>query len=307
MTDSSALPSPASRQDLVSSAAGVGGQAEPSFAEQNFIVTFWGVRGNVPVPSAQTLKYGGNTPCVEVNAGGHHLILDGGTGLVALGKDLMQRGQPVESHLFFTHTHWDRIQGFPFFLPAFAPNTHLNIYGAAGLTGASIKQQLMNQMLRPHFFIPLQTMNGRLDFHNIQAGKTIQLGEVVLETISLNPNTGALGFRIEWANHALVYATDTDHTRDTADPSLLFLADGADILIFDGTYADTAYADPTAQHVVPYKLGVQVVQEAGVKQLVLFHHNPCQQDDRLDELQQEVRSHFPNTLIAYEGLTLQLF
>jgi ribonuclease Z len=271
-----------------------------------FTVTFWGVRGNVPAPGAHTLRYGGNTACVEVNAGEQQLIFDGGTGLVALGRALMQRSTAIDASLFFTNTHWDRIQGFPFFLPAFEASTRLDIYGGAGLNGASIKQQLMNQMLRPNFFTPLQSMKAEMTFHDVYAGGTFHLGDVVVDTISLNPKTNALGFRVSWAGHSLVYATDTNHAQDTADPNLLFLAEGSDLLIFDGTYADTAYADPIAKHIIPYKTGVQVAQAAQVEQLVLFHHNPCQDDDQLDDLESEVRALFPNTFIAHENLTLRL-
>lgn len=301
MTDFSDLPTPASSREPQGLPERAGEQMEPTFA-----ITFWGVRGNVPSPGAHTLRYGGNTACVEVAVGHQHLILDGGTGLVALGQDLMRRATPISLKLFFTHTHWDRIQGFPFFLPAFEPSARLAIYGAVALNGASIKQQLTNQMLRPNFFKPLQTMQATMAFHNVQAGEVMHLDDVVVETISLNPQTSALGFKLTWANHTLIYATDTDHTRDAVDPNLLFLAEGADVLIFDGTYADMAYADPVANHVVPYTLAVQTAQAAQVGQLVLFHHNPCQDDDQLDALEQEVRSQFPNTCIAYEGLTLRL-
>lgn len=301
MTDFADVPEPVSPQDSTESTESTAGQPEPVFT-----VTFWGVRGNFPAPGAKTLRYGGNTACVEVQVGHQHLIFDGGTGLASLGHALTEQGEPLKSHLFFTHTHWDRIQGFPFFLPAFAPSTHLDIYGAAGLNGASIKQQLMNQMLRPHFFTPLQTMDGHMTFHDIQAGETIQLGDVVVETISLNPKTRALGFRVTWNYRTLVYATDTDPTQESGDPNLVFWADGADLLIFDGTYADTAYADPIAKHLIPFKQGVQVAQMARVKRMVLFHHDPLQSDEQLDDLEHEVQAHFPHTQIAYEGLTLHL-
>lgn len=301
MTDSADVSAPGPPRAAENVPAEVEVQASPTF-----IVTFWGVRGNVPAPGAHTLRYGGNTACVEVSVGGQHLIFDGGTGLFALGRALMQRATAVNASLFFTNTHWDRIQGFPFFSPAFEYSTRLDIYGGAGLNGASIKQQLMNQMLRPNFFMPLQSMKADMTFHAIRAGGTVHLGDVVVETMSLNPQTRALGFRVTWAGHSLVYATDTNHAQDAADPNLLFLAEGTDLLIFDGTYADTAYADPIARHIIPYKLGVQVAKEAGVNQLVLFHHNPCQDDKQLDDLGQEVRSHFPNTLIAHEGLTIRL-
>jgi phosphoribosyl 1,2-cyclic phosphodiesterase len=288
MTDSSDVPTLRPLQAATDLPEGVA-----AHSSARFTATFWGVRGNVPAPGAHTLRYGGNTACVEVRVGGQHLIFDGGTGLVSLGRALIQRSHTIDASLFFTNTHWDRIQGFPFFLPAFEASTRLDIYGGAGLNGASIKQQLMNQMLRPNFFTPLQSMKATLNFHDVQAGGSFHLGDVVVDTISLHSQTNALGFRVSWAGHSLVYATDTNHAQDAADPNLLFLAEGADLLIFDGTYADTAYADPIAKHIIPYKAGVQVAQEAEVKQLVLFHHNPCQDDDQLDELEREVRSHFP--------------
>ncbi|WP_040696311.1 MBL fold metallo-hydrolase [Nodosilinea nodulosa] len=281
-------------------------QPQQSTPGQAFTLTFWGVRGNIPAPGADTVRYGGNTACVEVLVGGQHLIFDGGTGLWMLGRHLVAQGQPVNAHLFFTHTHWDRIQGFPFFAPAFAPATQLNIYGAPALNGASIKQRLTDQMLRPNFFKPLQTMAATMAFHNIAAGETLTLGEVTVEPWSLNRHTSALGYRVIWRDHVLVYATDTDPTQTSLDPNLLMLASGADVLIFDGTYADAAYSDPNGCGLKPWHLGIEVAQASQVKQLVLFHHNPCHSDDHLDQLERQVRASFANASLAREGMTLDL-
>jgi ribonuclease Z len=272
-----------------------------------FSVRFWGVRGNIPAPGPDTVRYGGNTACVEVQVAGQRLIFDGGTGLRPLGRQLAEQGDPVEAHLFFTHTHWDRIQGFPFFHPAFDPQSQLHIYGATAINGASIKQRLTEQMLRPNFFKPLQTMTANLTFHNIQAGSRLQLGEVVVETVGLNPHTAALGFRVSWQGKSLVYASDTDPTAATADPNLLFLAAEADLLIFDGTYLDMAYADPQSYHQAPWKMGVEIAKTSGIKRLLLFHHNPCHSDDDLAQLEREVQAVFPQAAIAQEGMCLDLF
>jgi phosphoribosyl 1,2-cyclic phosphodiesterase len=281
------------------------GEATPQ-AEPEFSVRFWGVRGNIPTPGPETVRYGGNTACVEVRVGNQHLIFDGGTGLRALGKQLSQQGESINTHLFFTHTHWDRIQGFPFFNPAFDPSSQLHIYGAAAPNGASIKQCLMDQMLRPNFFKPLQTMQAAMDFHNIQPGSSLEIGDVVVQTLSLNRHTSALGYRVNWQGHALVYASDTDPNRDSADPNLVFLAQGANMLIFDGTYLDMAYADPQSCHLAPWKLGVAVAEASGVERLVLFHHNPCHDDVYLDQLQRQVQSAFPKACLAQEGMMIQL-
>ncbi|WP_278002695.1 MBL fold metallo-hydrolase [Nodosilinea sp. LEGE 06152] len=270
------------------------------------MLTFWGVRGNIPAPGADTVRYGGNTACVEVLVGDQRLIFDGGSGLRVLGCHLMNQEQPVKAHLFFTHTHWDRIQGFPFFAPAFASATQLDIYGAPALNGASIKQCLMDQMLRPNFFKPLQTMSASMSFHNIAAGDSIALGDVVVETWSLNRHTSALGYRVSWQDRVLVYATDTDPTQTSLDPNLLMLASGADVLIFDGTYADTAYSDPNGSGLAPWHLGIEVARASQIQHLVLFHHNPCHSDDQLDQLERQVRASFANASLAREGMTLDL-
>ena len=271
-----------------------------------FEVHFWGVRGGIPTPRANTVRYGGNTTCVEVLAGKHRLIFDGGTGLHALGQHLLRKQNPVEARIFFTHAHWDRIQGFPYFVPAFQPHNRFHIYGAPAPNGASIKQCLTDQMLRPNFFVPLQKMRADMDFHNISAGSVIAIDDVLVETISLNRHTSSLGYRVTYNGQALVYATDTDHTQEQLDPNLLYLASQADVLIFDGTYADMGYPDLQKPEHEPWRLGVQLAQCAQVRKLVLFHHAPCHNDDDLDRLEKEIQGQFAEACLAHEGLVIQL-
>jgi ribonuclease Z len=253
------------------------------------------------------VRYGGNTACIEVMAGGKRLIFDGGTGLRVLGKHLLHSLDQVEAHLFFTHTHWDRIQGFPFFLPAFVPGNCFNIYGAAAPNGASIKQCLTDQMLRPNFFTPLQRMLAQMQFHNISAGSVIPLeDDLLVETIALNRHTSALGFRINWRGYSLVYATDTEPHHAPSDQNLLFLAKQADLLIYDGTYADSAYHDLNGSANISWETGVDLAKEAEVKELILFHHNPSHDDDFLDHMEMEMRQRFPRARLAREGMILQV-
>lgn len=204
--------------------------------DPSFTVQFWGVRGNIPTPGPQWLTFGGNTACVEVKIGETCLILDGGTGLRQLGQQLLSAGA-TRAHLFFTHTHWDRIQGFPFFEPAFHPHNHLHIYGGTAINGASIKQCLMAQMVRPNFPIALPRMQAKLHFRDLAPGDQLTLepvqGEAItVETGSLNRHSRALGYRITWKNHTVVYATDV-YPSDQPDPAVLYLARGADLLIYD--------------------------------------------------------------------------
>lgn len=273
---------------------------------QGFVVRFWGVRGSIPTPGIETVRYGGNTVCVEMQVGGKRLIFDGGTGLRVLGKHLLSQ-MPVQAHLFFTHTHWDRIQGFPFFMPAFIEGNCFDIYGAMGQNGASIKQRLSDQMLRPNFPVPLKMMRSELTFHDIAPGSVISLDDVLVETMSLNRPNSALGYRITWNGYCVVYATDTEHSSEDIDQGLLYLAQQADLLIFDAAYADHAYYDPNAGHPPEtWRAGIEVANAAQVKQIVLFHHDPAHEDDFLTQVEAEVQARFPNVQLAREGMSLSI-
>lgn len=274
-----------------------------------FTVQFWGVRGSIPTPGVETVRYGGNTACVEVMVDGHRLIFDGGTGLRVLGKHLLNQPQPVEAHIFFTHTHWDRIQGFPFFIPAFIEGNRFSIYGATAPNGASIKQRLTDQMLRPNFPTPLQMMRSHLSFCNISPGSVLSIGDVMVETISLNRPNSALGYRITWGDHSLVYATDTNHANEELDQNLVYLAQNADILIYDGTYADHAYYDlnltQSASDLV-WQSAITLAKTAEIGRLVLFYHDPYQDDDQLDQIEAKIQMSLPNAMMAREGMTLKV-
>lgn len=274
-----------------------------------FEVRFWGVRGGVPTPSKENIRYGGNTACVELCVAGKRLIFDGGTGLRVLGKSLLQQ-MPVEAHIFFTHTQWDRIQGFPFFLPAFLAGNCFHIYGAMGLNGASIKQRLSEQMLRPNFSVPLQEMQSNLSFHNIVPGSIIHLDDVTIETVSLNRVSSALGFRIIWNGHSVVYATDAEQDPTQTGSSLRYLAEQADLLIYNAVCADHAYYDPqavaAARRSSTWQSWIGVAIESRVKQVIMFHHDPTHDDDFLDQIETEMQSVYPHVHLAREGMVLQL-
>ncbi len=286
----------------------VSSSASPQLPHSDeFTVRFWGVRGSIPTPGMETARYGGNTACVEIQVAGKRLIFDGGTGLRVLGKNLQQQ-MPLEAYLFFTHSHWDRIQGFPFFMPAFMPGNCFHIYGAIGPNGASIKQRLSEQMLRPNFPVPLQVMQSELKFYDIAPGSIVTLDDVTIETISLNRPNSALGYRVTWSGHSVVYATDTEHA--SADQSLIYLADQADMLIYDAAYADHNYYDSesseAANKLETWKAGIQAVMPAQAKKIVMFHHDPSHEDDFLDRIEADVRMLFPNVCLAREGMVLKV-
>lgn len=274
-----------------------------------FQIKFWGVRGSIPCPGKETVRYGGNTSCVEMQVGKERLIFDGGTGLRLLGQSMLTE-MPIEAHLFFTHTHWDHIQGFPFFTPAFKRDNIFHIYGIPAPNGATIKQRLHDQMLHPNFPVPLQIMQGGLQFYDLEMGEVIEIGDVRIETGRLNHPGEAVGYRVSWRNFSVAFITDTEHFPHHLDQEVLQLARQADVLIIDSTYTDAEYYDTDNSKVgwghSTWQEAVKVAKAAQVKQLVLFHHDPAHIDQQLDAIAQEAALEFPATVLAYEGLVIEL-
>jgi phosphoribosyl 1,2-cyclic phosphodiesterase len=285
------------------------GDMEGMNRSPDFVVQFWGVRGSIPAPSSETVRYGGNTSCVEMRVAGKRLIFDGGTGLRVLGEHLVKQ-MPVEAFMFFTHSHWDHIQGFPFFKPAFIKGNCFHIYGAIAPNGATMKQRLHDQMLHPNFPVPMQVMQSDLKFYDLFPGDVMNIGDITIETGPLNhPNT-AMGYRVTWQGRTVVYATDTEHFPDRMDENLLHLARNANVLIYDACYTDEEYHDPKSPKVgwghSTWQEAIKVAKAAGVKKAVIFHHDPNHTDDFLDNIEAQVQAVFPNSILAREGMILPI-
>ncbi|WP_413174828.1 MBL fold metallo-hydrolase [Anabaena azotica] len=271
-----------------------------------FWVKFWGVRGLIPTPNSHTCRYGSNTACVEIYVAGQHLIFDGGTGLRILGKMWQQHQEPLEAHLFFTNSQSNRIQGFPFFAPAFIAGNCFHIYGTAASNGASIKQCLCDQMLQPHFPYPLQVMESDLNFYNLTPGNVVELGDVKITIAIINKNQKSIGYRVTWGEHSIAYATDLHKSLDIEEQKqILQIIQGADLLISNATY--TPPTDKNHEYAeLLWKTPVDLAQSADVKRLVISHHHPDDDDTFLDKIQDQVKSAFPNVLLACEGMLLSV-
>jgi phosphoribosyl 1,2-cyclic phosphodiesterase len=276
---------------------------------QQLTVRFWGVRGSIPCPGLHTARYGGNTPCLEVQTDDCRLIFDGGTGLRVLGQSLLQE-MPVEAHIFFTHTHWDHIQGFPFFTPAFIRGNCFHIYGVRGPLHQTIEKRLTEQMLHPNFPVPLQVMGGNLKFYDLPIGHTLELKNLAIHNEALNHPGGSVGYRLDWQEVSVSYITDTEHYPQRLDPNVLKLAHQVDVLIIDSTYTDAEYYESGYSKVgwghSTWQEAVKIAKAAEVKQLVLFHHDPLHDDEFMDQVADLAQEAFPNTIVAKEGLELQL-
>jgi phosphoribosyl 1,2-cyclic phosphodiesterase len=272
-------------------------------------ITFWGVRGSIPTPGPGTVQIGGNTSCVEVRAGKAILILDGGTGLRLLGKKL-QKEMPLTAHMFFSHVHWDHIQGFPFFEPAFVPGNVFHLYGGNNVS-RTLEETLEGQMDHPNFPVHLGTMAAKMTFRDLAEGEVLDIDDgegskVRVSSAKGNHPQGVFAFRVEHGGRAAVYATDTEHYEGRVDDKLVGLARGAHTLIYDSQYTPEEYGSKKGWGHSTFEEGVKIAKLAGVERLVLFHHDPTQTDAAVREKEARARAIFSNVIAAYEGLSLEV-
>ncbi len=277
-------------------------------------ITFWGVRGSIPTPGPETATVGGNTSCVEVRAGKLLLVFDGGTGLRLLGKSLL-KSMPITAHLFFSHVHWDHIQGFPFFDPAFVPGNVIHLYGGNNVS-RTLEETLAGQMDHPSFPVHLSEMGAKMHFHDVIEGQPLDLDagdgtEAIITTARGNHPNGVWAYRVDHGGHSVMYATDTEHYA-VVDPQLLKLAKGVDVLVYDSQYTPEEYAGTNGG--MP-KLGwghstfdeaVKLAKTAGAKKLVLYHHDPTQNDVAVADKERRARELFASCEAAREGLIIEL-
>jgi len=297
-------------------------------------IRFWGVRGSYPVPGNGTVRYGGNTPSVEIEVNGKSIILDAGTGIIPLGKAIARRareqGKQIETTLLLSHLHHDHTQGFPFFVPAFVPGAKVAVYGPNFL--GSNPQMTMEQVVQPPYFpIRLSDLKADLSFEVLRETDTLLIGapgepdrvgaqghsgdeeHVRVRVLHSYAHPGGVyHYRIDWQGYSIVYATDTEGYVN-GDRRLAAFAQGADVLIYDAQYTDEHYLGlvpglPVTQGYghSTVSMACQTAQTCGVKQLVLFHHAPEYDDDQLDAIEQQAREIFPQTLVSYEGLEIRM-
>lgn len=255
------------------------------------------------MPRREMLGYGGNTPCVEVRSPECFLIIDAGTGVIALGDSLGECEQPL--HMLFSHCHWDHIQGFPFFGPLHRPESRVTLYGSTAVTGR-VDDQLCNQMENPYFPVRMEALSARIEFANIEGGR-FEVGDVRVEARSLIHPQGVLGFRIEHDQAAVVYASDSEHGAEDGRERLIDLARGADLLIADAQYSPTEYeTQKKGWGHGTWEQAARAAREAEVGQLVLFHHDPWRRDDGVLLFECEARRVFPRTVAGAEGAVFRL-
>jgi phosphoribosyl 1,2-cyclic phosphodiesterase len=268
-------------------------------------VRFWGVRGSIPVPGPTTVRVGGNTPCVEIETETREVvILDAGTGIRLLGLDLASSGGRLIAVLLFSHTHWDHIQGLPFFSPAHLRHNRLVILGEERM-GVHLEQLLRGQMVDAYLPFTIEDLRADLLIKEVLDGEMLVVGErtTILPRRLQHPG-GVFGYRIACGGKTVVYASDVSHPLDGLDPRLVDLAKGVDLLIHDAhftpeerlLYADWGHSS--------WLEAVQVAQQAGAARLALFHHAPLHDDDCLEEIERQAQEKFAGAFLAREGMEI---
>jgi phosphoribosyl 1,2-cyclic phosphodiesterase len=278
-------------------------------------IKFWGVHGSLPRPGKTTLKYGGNTACVEVWAGGTLLVFDAGTGIRDLGDDLCRRSKDasgiqadIRGHIFFSHLHWDHVQGFPFFAPAYMAGNEFHLYAGRGLN-ETIYKLMRDQMAEPNFPVCLTKLSASIFYHDLDGGQRLQVDGTDILTHRMNHPGGSFGYRVFAEGRSMVYASDTEYVGESADRMVEFARE-ADVLIHDSMFTPEQYrglVDDCPRESWGHSTwegAVELAKSADVGRLILFHHG--NDDDVVEDMERKARERFPNTEAAYEGLTLDV-
>ena len=296
-------------------------------------VRFWGVRGSIPSPGASTMRYGGDTTCIEMKVGTETIIFDAGSGIRPLGLKLMgeAQGEAIKIHLFITHTHWDHIQGFPFFVPAFIPNNHIMIYGADH-EAKTLPELFSGQMKREYFPIPIVAMGAELEFIPISEG-TLKIGDIEVSSMFVNHPSMAFAYRVNYNGHSVVFGGDHEPYNNMLsyskiayqvdgkqldieengkekfskllDKKLALFCQDADLLIFDTAYTLDLYPQREGWgHSYP-EYAVQIANMSGIKRLALTHHDPTDTDDKVDAKVEHTRQFIKASKLDIECFAAQ--
>jgi phosphoribosyl 1,2-cyclic phosphodiesterase len=290
--------------------------------------TFWGVRGSIPSPGPQTVHYGGNTTCVEViTDGGHSIILDAGTGIRTLGLELMKNA-PVSCTVLISHTHWDHIQGLPFFVPLFVPGNKVDIYGGFDpVLQKDLRSVLAGQMEYSYFPVRQMELAADINYNTIQEGARIEVADAVVRNVLMNHPVLTFGYRIDCGGRSVFFSGDHEEPVNIYDPDDTFhgefdtliddkldriadLARDVDLFIVDAQYTEPEIDQKRGWGHGTYRSALELARRAKAKRVCFTHHDPTRSDDALDaiaaRLRERSRYDDPELLVAREGLTLEV-
>lgn len=287
-------------------------------------IVFWGTRGSYPVPGPTTLVYGGNTACHSVTAGGRTVIIDAGTGIIKLGREMVKEKHAHRIALFLSHNHLDHTSGLLYFIPTYMKSTHMNIYGPTD-SHSDIGTALDELSLPPAHPVALKDMGMKYITRTVDSGDRIVWAPDADDPVLVGPDAkttpddvvvsvfhnphhpvdGVLNYRIDHRGKSYVYATDVEGDVDNGDPELAAFAAGCDLLAHDCQYTDEDYAARHRGwgHSTP-RMAVKTALMAGAKRLTLVHFEPTYDDELLARMEEDTRVLFPNSFFAKEGMKI---
>ena len=225
-----------------------------------------------------------------------------------LGQELMKE-MPIEAHVLFSHYHWDHMQGFPFFTPAFIPGNKIHIYGKKP-KNATIEYMFRHQMSEPHFPVPMDIMQSKISYKNIKPNTTFKIKDIKIEVKKLNHAYESVGYKITWKKKSIAYISDTEHYPNKLDQNVVDLANNTDVFIYDAMYTDEEYHNPHFPKIgwghSTWQEAVKIAKAAKTKELVVFHHDPIHDDKTMDKIAKLVKKAYPKSIMAKEGLEITL-
>jgi ribonuclease BN (tRNA processing enzyme) len=274
-------------------------------------IRFWGVRGTIPSPGPETVRLGGNTACLEVLTSDQQLIvLDAGSGIRRLGIALQEEyPDRIVGTILVSHTHWDHIQGFPFFAPLVGPQSRHNRFVVVGQkrVGQQLENVLAGQIIEPYLPFAYAELTADIHVKEVRGGEVIVVGDgTVVRVAELRHPGGCLGFRIENQGRVFAYCTDSSHEDNELTGNVLELAHDADLLVHDAQFSLDERIKYAAYGHSSWLEACQVASEANVRCLALFHYDPNASDDLMESVLAKAREIFPNTILAREGLEVNL-
>ena len=270
-------------------------------------IRFWGVRGSIPCPGPDTIRYGGNTPCIEVQYANHVLIFDAGSGLRPLGNSLVKRKSPSEIDIFLTHCHLDHVTGLPFFAPFFVDTYSVRIWAGNLLPEDNVEGVVRKFMSSPLFPVEVEIFKSGIEFHDFQSGDVLRpYDDITLRTGKLDHPDGACGYRLECGGRVFALLSDTEGFPGKQDAELVSLAKDADLVVYDAMFTEEEIKTREGWGHSTWQRGLRLAEQAGAKQLCLFHHDPSHDDEFMDALAAEAHELRPGTITAREGQIVDL-
>ena len=269
-------------------------------------ICFWGTRGTVAASGKHTTLYGGNTACVEIECGQHHLILDGGTGMVPLGWKLNHQKKHINADIFLSHFHHDHICGIPFFTPFFKAENNFRVWAGVLPQYRSIKGLLAKVIRGPFCPFTPDAFLANIDYQEFKTGASFSpYPGLKVSTAPLNHPNRATGFRIEYNDKVICYITDTEHKVGSHDQNVINLCKNADIMIYDSMFTDAEFHNYVGWGHSTWEEACRLANASNVQNVILYHLQPSRTDDELNEIGRQALKMHPGALVAYEGMTIQ--